>query len=52
MLVVAFAGLSMLPPVAAFMLQAGLMVLFAMLLLKYLFTGGIGSSTSRSTTST
>ncbi|WP_017614690.1 iron chelate uptake ABC transporter family permease subunit [Nocardiopsis salina] len=37
------AGLSMLPPVAAFVLQAGVMVLFAMLLFKRLFTGGIGS---------
>lgn len=37
------AGLSALPPVAAFLAQTALMVLFALLLFKRLFTGGIGS---------
>lgn len=37
------AGLDMLPPVAAFLTQAALLVLFAVLLFNRLFTGGIGS---------
>jgi iron complex transport system permease protein len=37
------AGLNALPPVAAFLAQTALMVLFALVLFKRLFTGGIGS---------
>ncbi|MGW5876100.1 iron chelate uptake ABC transporter family permease subunit [Nocardiopsis terrae] len=37
------AGLSALPPVAAFLSQTALMVVFALLLFQRMFTGGIGS---------
>lgn len=37
------AGLNVLPPVVAFLAQTALMVTFALLLFKRLFTGGIGS---------
>ena len=37
------AGLSALPPVAAFLTQTALMMTFAVLLFRRLFTGGIGS---------
>lgn len=37
------AGLSLLPPVPAFLAQTALMLAFALLLFRHLFTGGIGS---------